>query len=121
MSRWFRMYEEILEDAKVQKLPAAEFKQEFLKALNGEPSLFAKFIKGPFVRPDAHDWRIIREGIFQRDNYTCVYCGAHGVALECDHVVPVAKGGNHDEGNLATACFVCNRSKGGKLISEWHR
>lgn len=71
------------------------------------------------LRPPASLWRAIRERIFQRDDYTCQYCGARGVRLECDHKVPVARGGGHDDSNLATACFTCNRSKRDKLISEW--
>ena len=70
-------------------------------------------------RPPANVWRAIRERIFRRDDFTCQYCGVRGVKLECDHVVPVARGGGHEETNLATACFACNRSKRDKLLSEW--
>ena len=70
-------------------------------------------------RPPAHIWREIRTRIFSRDNFTCHYCGVHGVRLECDHVVPVVKGGFHEDDNLVTACFACNRSKHSKLVSEW--
>lgn len=71
------------------------------------------------LRPVASAWRVIRDRIFNRDGYSCRYCGATGVRLECDHVVPVAKGGGHNDENLATACFDCNRSKRDKLLSEW--
>jgi hypothetical protein len=70
-------------------------------------------------RPCASDWGRIRSAIFARDEYTCRYCGARGVRLECDHVVPVARGGGHGDDNLVTACFPCNRSKHDKLVSEW--
>lgn len=70
-------------------------------------------------RPPAAVWRAIRERIFRRDNFTCQYCGVRGARLECDHIVPVARGGGHEEANLATACLACNRSKSDKLISEW--
>lgn len=70
-------------------------------------------------RPASHIWRAIREFVFGRDDYTCQYCGARGVKLECDHVVPVARGGTHEFSNLVTACFGCNRSKRDKLLSEW--
>lgn len=75
----------------------------------------------PSDRPIASVWRVIRDRIFLRDNYTCQYCGARGGRLECDHKVPVALGVGHDDSNLATACFACNRSKRDKLISEWRR
>ncbi len=74
---------------------------------------------GAAERPPAHIWRDIRDRIFKRDDYTCKYCGERGKKLECDHVVPVARGGSHEEDNLVTACFKCNRSKRDKLISEW--
>ncbi len=70
-------------------------------------------------RPNAGLWAKIRTMIFERDNYTCQYCGARGVRLECDHVVPVSRGGGSESENLATACFSCNRSKRDKLVSEW--
>lgn len=70
-------------------------------------------------RPLAHIWRVIRSRIFKRDNYTCQYCGEHGKKLECDHVIPVSRGGSHADENLVTACFACNRSKRDKLVSEW--
>lgn len=34
-----------------------------------------------------------------------------------DHVVPLAKGGSDDPGNLALACFHCNRGKGDRLTA----
>jgi hypothetical protein len=58
----------------------------------------------------------VRFDVFRRDNFTCVYCGASSpdVVLECDHKVPVAKGGKDDQENLVTACFDCNRGKSAK-------
>lgn len=73
------------------------------------------------LRPVASVWRSIRERIFKRDGYSCQYCGATGARLECDHVVPVARGGGHGDENLVTACFECNRSKRDKLPEEWVR
>lgn len=70
-------------------------------------------------RPLSHIWRSIRNRIFERDDYTCKYCGERGKKLECDHVVPVSRGGSHEDSNLVTACFSCNRSKRDKLVSEW--
>lgn len=70
-------------------------------------------------RPLSHIWNDLRSRIFKRDDYTCAYCGARGVRLECDHVIPVSRGGSHEESNLVTACFSCNRSKRDKLVKEW--
>lgn len=70
-------------------------------------------------RPPASVWKRLREAVFTRDDYTCRYCGARGGRLECDHVVPVSRGGGHEDSNLVTACFSCNRSKRARLIGEW--
>lgn len=70
-------------------------------------------------RPLSNVWKSIRDRIFERDDYTCKYCGERGKKLECDHVIPVSRGGSHDDDNLVTACFSCNRSKRDKLVNEW--
>jgi 5-methylcytosine-specific restriction endonuclease McrA len=60
---------------------------------------------------------------FIKDNFTCQECGLHPVRkdkpwlpdisqLECDHIIPVAKGGKTEMDNLQTLCKVCNRKKG---------
>lgn len=65
------------------------------------------------------EWAKLREFVFGRDDYTCQYCGIRGKSLECDHVVPVSRGGSNDTQNLVTACKTCNQSKRAKLVSEW--
>lgn len=70
-------------------------------------------------RPYCAEWRAIREKIFARDRYVCVYCGESPEYLECDHVIPISRGGTNDLSNLATACMPCNRSKSDRLLSEW--
>lgn len=116
---WFRMYDAALYDIAVQRLPPDEFRAAFFAAIAGEETPFSRFIRGPFVRPEGAEWAAIRTRIFERDDYTCTYCGARGGKLECDHIVPVSRGGRHEDYNLATACFSCNRSKRNKLVSEW--
>ncbi|QHJ01642.1 hypothetical protein GT347_20180 [Xylophilus rhododendri] len=66
-------------------------------------------------------WAEIRAAVFARDKYTCQYCGANGVRLEADHVVPVRLGGATSMENLKTACKPCNRSKGARRPEEWAR
>lgn len=70
-------------------------------------------------RPPWSEWAITRSIVFRRDNHQCRYCGCTAGPMECDHVVPLAKGGNCDLDNLATACRRCNRSKKDKLLGEW--
>lgn len=43
----------------------------------------------------------------------CAYCGA-AVALEPDHIVPVAAGGSGDIDNIVPACRACNMRKNAK-------
>lgn len=69
----------------------------------------------------------VRFAVFNRDNFTCQYCGRKPplVVLQCDHQVPVARGGSDDPSNLITACFDCNNGKSdtplakGVLLEPW--
>jgi hypothetical protein len=119
MASWFRMYAEVLNDPKAQRLSGDDFKAALIGAMSGETTELSPFLDGPFTRPFAHEWAVIRANIFARDDYTCSYCGARGVALECDHIVPVAKGGGSTPENLTTACRPCNQSKRDKDVAEW--
>jgi len=61
-----------------------------------------------------------RSKIFERDNWTCQYCGdkVTNDNASIDHYVPQSKGGNHSKANLRTCCFVCNSIKSGKSFEE---
>ena len=50
----------------------------------------------------------------------CFYCGTKS-QIELDHVIPIARGGQHSIGNLVAACRACNGSKGSKTIMEWRK
>ena len=119
MSRWFLINSDLDRDYKVQSLSNKDFRRAFMAALNGEKNDFSRHIRGPYSRPLSHEWAEIRKAVFGRDDYTCTYCGVRGLKMECDHIVPVARGGGSEMGNLTTACKPCNRSKGSKLIEEW--
>jgi len=62
-------------------------------------------------------WRFV---IFERDDFTCFYCGKtsyrDGSELHVDHVVPGSKGGKDEASNLVTSCQLCNLSKGDSEI-----
>lgn len=53
--------------------------------------------------------------IFRGDRFRCRICGASGVPLEVDHIVPVSRGGSNARDNLQTLCSPCNRGKGDSL------
>jgi hypothetical protein len=67
------------------------------------------------------EWMAVRDLVFERDDYTCVFCGTRGGKLHCDHLIPLSRGGSNDPENLATACDVCNLSKHAKTPEEWLR
>lgn len=50
----------------------------------------------------------------------CYYCKGHFSAeeLTMDHIIPVARGGTSDKGNVVPACFNCNQSKAAKTPAE---
>ena len=66
---------------------------------------------------------------FIRDSFTCQECGLHPLRedkpwlpdisqLECDHIIPLARGGQTEMSNLQTLCMKCNRKKGIKVADE---
>ena len=60
----------------------------------------------------------LRREIFERDNYTCQYCGATEDSLHIDHIIPVIQGGKNGFENLVTAYASCNLKKHAKTPSE---
>jgi hypothetical protein len=82
-------------------------------------------MRNPGVQKDMLDIPIVRNisksmrfDIFQRDNYTCQYCGRTPpeAILVIDHLTPVAENGTDDFDNLITSCKDCNDGKSDKLI-----
>lgn len=59
-------------------------------------------------------WRV-----FQRDAYSCRYCGKTGLPLTVDHVDLWEEGGATIEGNLVSACRRCNKTRGNQSYADW--
>ncbi len=62
----------------------------------------------------------LRFRVLQRDNFTCMACGASpakdpSVELQIDHIIPWSKGGETEFDNLQTLCSKCNLGKGNML------
>lgn len=64
---------------------------------------------------------VVRHQVFERDDWTCRLCGEpvdkrarvpHHHAATIDHIVPLAKGGQHTYSNVQCAHFICNTRKG---------
>lgn len=74
----------------------------------------------------------VRLAVFERDGYSCRYCGgvitrtrywhenaSRWVALiHADHVIPRSKGGTDELANLVTSCGTCNRRKYNSLLPQ---
>ena len=72
-----------------------------------------------------------RKNIFERDGYTCQYCGnsppkgrkeaiqwMEKNSLSLDHITPRSKGGKTTWENIVTCCFRCNSKKGDKTLES---
>jgi 5-methylcytosine-specific restriction endonuclease McrA len=64
---------------------------------------------------------IYRRRIFERDGWLCGICATpvdptlpatHDFGATLDHIVPLARGGQHVESNVQLAHWLCNRLKG---------
>ena len=62
--------------------------------------------------------RLTRLEVFNRDQYTCQYCGRESRQLTLDHVIPRHCGGEHTWENVVSACTHCNRRKAGRTPEQ---
>jgi len=58
------------------------------------------------------------EAILEAAGRACIYCGSTKQITQ-DHLIPLARGGNHTADNVAPACLPCNQSKGAKVVAEF--
>lgn len=73
-----------------------------------------------FDRLPKQDIKFTRQNVFERDRYTCQYCGKRfdPRELNIDHVIPRAKGGRTSWENVVCSCIRCNTRKANKLPSQ---
>ena len=57
--------------------------------------------------------------MFQRDNYTCRYCGRTGIPLSADHVDLWEDGGPSILENLLSSCRQDNKDRGRMKYEDW--
>lgn len=73
-----------------------------------------------YDRLPTRDVKYSRQTLFERDHFTCAYCG--GVydkkKLTIDHILPRAQGGKTTWMNTITACFTCNNVKADKTPEQ---
>jgi 5-methylcytosine-specific restriction endonuclease McrA len=70
------------------------------------------------IRRPRRQRKMTRFEIFNRDRYTCQYCGVRTRHLTLDHVIPRYRGGEHTWENVVSACVDCNRHKAGRTPQE---
>jgi 5-methylcytosine-specific restriction endonuclease McrA len=61
----------------------------------------------------------VREYLLEKWGCACAYCGAEGVPLEVEHIVPRIRGGSNRVSNLTIACHPCNEAKGRRTAAEF--
>jgi len=67
------------------------------------------------------EYRIWRDGVFKRDNWTCIWCGIRGGKLNADHIQEFAY---HPELRFAidngrTLCVPCHKKRHQKNMSSY--
>jgi len=73
-----------------------------------------------YNNPGIRQVRYSRKNVYQRDRYTCQYCGEKlpKKDLTLDHVTPKSRGGTSGWNNVVTSCLRCNSKKRDYLLSE---
>jgi len=61
----------------------------------------------------------LREYLLDKWQRRCAYCGAAGVALQVEHIVPRSRGGSDRVSYLTLACKPCNERKGNQTAAEF--
>ena len=61
----------------------------------------------------------VREYLLDQWGRACVYCGATGVPLQVEHIIPKSQGGSNRISNLTLACAPCNLTKGTQTAAEF--
>jgi len=73
---------------------------------------------GYMIKRPRHERKLTRLEVFNRDQYTCQYCGKETRQLTLDHVIPRYRGGEHTWENVVSACILCNRHKAGRTPEQ---
>lgn len=76
----------------IGKRPSIETRRKMGQSHKGSKCNFWKgglTLKNAKIR-QSFDYKLWRETVFKRDNYTCVWCKNRGVKLNADHIKPFA-------------------------------
>ncbi len=61
----------------------------------------------------------VREYLLEKWERTCAYCGATGIPLQVEHIIPKTRGGSNRVSNLTITCEPCNTAKGTQTAAEF--
>jgi 5-methylcytosine-specific restriction endonuclease McrA len=61
----------------------------------------------------------VREYLLEKWGRKCAYCGANGIPLQIEHIVPKSRGGSNRVSNLTISCEPCNTKKGPLTAAEF--
>ena len=101
-----RKFTKIIRPVKQPEIKVSQ-KSAVLKAAKGQAA--AKNLDG-----GRYYKGVLRQAVFERDNFTCVQCGANvksGAVLEVDHIKEFEDGGKTTLDNGQTLCTDCNKGK----------
>jgi len=73
-----------------------------------------------YVRRPRRPPRFRRRALFNRDGWTCQYCGDPVLpkTAEVEHIMPESRGGRRTWTNCVTACRSCNKKKRNRTPEE---
>lgn len=57
--------------------------------------------------------------VYDRDEYSCRYCGIKAVPMTVDHVILWEESGPSTVNNLVTSCRKCNKLRGNMQYVDW--
>lgn len=98
----------------------ADKRREYLKTDAGS-AMYRRYTQKRYaVMKNAFVEEVDPYQIYQQQGGICYICKGNFTfkEMELDHVVPLARGGKHENKNCKMACAFCNRSKGAKLLEE---
>jgi hypothetical protein len=111
-------------DLKVMPLSLDEWLQILKQTDILETEIFAKdptgrLVKTIFRKTQRQIDSYVQWAVFQRDQYSCRYCGRTGIPLTVDHVDLWENGGASIVINLLSACKSCNKDRGNMEYDAW--
>lgn len=116
--------QEKFDNVKLMKLDLAQWTSLLKQTDTLETTMFGydahgKIIKTLYRKSQRQIDSAIQWAVFQRDGYSCLYCGRTGVPLTVDHIFLWEKGGPSTMENLVAACRRCNKERGNTEYDEW--